>query len=393
MIQAVASLGRVFGQALDGIGGRPWRSVATVAVVAFAAAAAIAVPGVARTNEVAITQALLATRGDFVVFRPPEGQGTVTVSPRVLDRLDERAEVLAWGGLLPVNGVVARSTLRGADENVAVVAAYGDLLSAARLELVRGATWTETMASSGVPVVVVGTGAAERLSLGPIDGRTSIVLGGVPYLVLGVVADSTSLGIADLVIAPYQAVRSDFPAAVDTVSVAVARTEPENLAPVAEIGARLLVPDYPSLVSVDYSVGAEQLGALVTARLGATTLALVGLGAGVAGIVVLALMSSAVSARRAEIGLRRSLGARRSQVVGQFLIEGSMLGSIGAGCGVALGVVAAALITPQGASLVFPENTVLLVMGGVVLASTFACIAPAWRAGVVDPVDALSAAD
>lgn len=393
MTRALMSFGRVVGQALDGIGGRPWRSLATVAVVALVVAAAIAVPGVARTNEVAITQTFLATRGDYVTFRPPDGQGTVTVTPRVLDRLAERPEVLAWGGLLPVNGVVAQSPLLGAEESVSVVAVYGDIFSAMGTEPVRGTTWSAAMASSGVPVVVVGAGAAQRLQLGPVDGRTSILVGGVSYLVLGVSADSSALGTSDVVMAPYQALSSDFPTAVSTVSVAVARSAPEDLAPVAQIGARLLAPEHPDLVATDYSLGAQQLADIVTARLGTATLALAGLGAGVSGIVVLALMSSAVAVRRPEIGLRRSLGARRSQVVGQFLVEGSVLGAIGAGCGVALGLAGAALMAPRGVPLMFPENIVLLVLGGVIAASTLACVPPAWRAGAVDPVDALSAAD
>ena len=110
----------------------------------------------------------------------------------------------------------------------------------------------------------------------------------------------------------------------------------------------------------------------------------------IGGIVIMALMSIAVSERRKEIGVRRSLGARRSDIVQQFLLEASLVALAGGIAGVLIGVggmqiVARVQKLPQ-ILLWEPIATAILVALGTGLLFG---IYPAWKASRVDPIQAL----
>jgi putative ABC transport system permease protein len=123
---------------------------------------------------------------------------------------------------------------------------------------------------------------------------------------------------------------------------------------------------------------------------------------GVGGIGILAMMLDSVQERRAEIGVRLALGARRRDVVLQFLWEGVAIGGLGGVAGVALGAGGALFlasdafrggIPPALRDLVpSPQLSVpvvllaVLAMGGVAI---LAGLVPAWRAARVDPAETL----
>lgn len=110
----------------------------------------------------------------------------------------------------------------------------------------------------------------------------------------------------------------------------------------------------------------------------------------VGGIVIMNIMLMAVTERTREIGLRKSLGARRRDIMRQFLAEATTLATLGAALGVATGIGLAILLdaaTPLPAS-VAPASVVL----GVVLGTGVGIAAgvyPASRAARLDPIAAL----
>jgi putative ABC transport system permease protein len=110
----------------------------------------------------------------------------------------------------------------------------------------------------------------------------------------------------------------------------------------------------------------------------------------VGAIVIMNIMLVAVAERTAEIGLRKALGARRRDVLAQFLVESSTLGAVGATIGVGLGVLLAFImrtVTPL-PTAVAPWSVVLgvLVGAGVGIISG---VYPASRASRLDPIAAL----
>jgi putative ABC transport system permease protein len=119
---------------------------------------------------------------------------------------------------------------------------------------------------------------------------------------------------------------------------------------------------------------------------------------------VINTMTMNVMERTNEIGTIRAMGVRRSGIRAQFIIEGSLIGAIGATIGAILAVLIAALLNHAGLTWIPPGNVdavplrldvagrPLLVIGawiGLVLAATVAALLPSNRAARLPVVDAL----
>jgi putative ABC transport system permease protein len=112
----------------------------------------------------------------------------------------------------------------------------------------------------------------------------------------------------------------------------------------------------------------------------------------VGGIVIMNIMLMAVSERTREIGIRKALGARRRDILAQFVVESATLSAAGAVLGIGLGLVLAYVVkalTPLPAA-VAPWSVGLGVLLGVTV-GIVAGVYPASRASRLDPIVALRA--
>jgi putative ABC transport system permease protein len=110
----------------------------------------------------------------------------------------------------------------------------------------------------------------------------------------------------------------------------------------------------------------------------------------VGGIVIMNIMLVSVTERTREIGLRKAIGARRRDVLTQFLVEAATLSAVGGLIGLALGVGAALAIgwlTPL-PTYISPLS-VALGLGIATLVGLFFGAYPATRAARQDPIEAL----
>jgi putative ABC transport system permease protein len=110
----------------------------------------------------------------------------------------------------------------------------------------------------------------------------------------------------------------------------------------------------------------------------------------VGAMVIMNIMLMAVAERTREIGIRKALGARRRDVLRQFLVESATLSTLGAALGVGLGIIGAQLFaaaTPMPASVAPWSIVVGVLVGGLV--GVIAGIYPASRAARLDPVAAM----
>jgi putative ABC transport system permease protein len=142
-----------------------------------------------------------------------------------------------------------------------------------------------------------------------------------------------------------------------------------------------------SIISSDALVGAWDK---LTGAIAATAVAVVSVFMVVGGVVIMNIMLAVVTERTHEIGIRKSVGARRQDILNQFLVESSMLSGIGGLFGVLLAWLVAILVrnlTPVPMSV--PISAVLI---GVTLSAAvglFFGIYPAQQASKLDPIEAL----
>jgi putative ABC transport system permease protein len=128
-------------------------------------------------------------------------------------------------------------------------------------------------------------------------------------------------------------------------------------------------------------------GTIQIAAIGITSISLV-----VGGIVIMNIMLVSVTERTKEIGIRKSIGARRADIVKQFLAESTMLSLVGGGIGITIAYLLAKLVavmTPVPTVLPLVAVTAALGVSGSV--GLISGVYPAWKAAGLDPIEALRA--
>lgn len=133
-----------------------------------------------------------------------------------------------------------------------------------------------------------------------------------------------------------------------------------------------------------------QLRASIGASLASLLLAVavIGLAMGIVAIAITTLLS--VSQRRAEIGLRRSVGAAPRHIAVLVLSESGMTGTVGAVIGSSLGIIAISVVcASRGWAAVLAPALLALTPAAGAAAGLLAGLYPAWRASRVSPIQAL----
>jgi putative ABC transport system permease protein len=150
----------------------------------------------------------------------------------------------------------------------------------------------------------------------------------------------------------------------------------------------------PYLKSDDFAIETNesfiQLWSSISSTFFGVTIGIASISLIVGGIVIMNIMLVSVTERTREIGLRKSLGARRADIQKQFLIESSTIAAVGGGIGVTLGILVAKIITWTTA---LPSTVALWsVLIGLLVATSvglFFGVYPASKAARLDPVVAL----
>jgi len=268
-----------------------------------------------------------------------------------------------------------------------------------------GAFITQADVSGHTHVAVLGATTAQKLfgNQSPIGQTVSIARS--PYTVIGILSVVGGQGFNnpdDQVVVPLTTAQAELISGGSLTSVQriliSAPTRDAIGAAYQEVNDLLLQTHHiTDPFNADFNITTQDsILSTVDAVTGALTLLLAGI-AGISllvgGIGVMNIMLVSVTERVAEIGLRKALGARRGDILRQFLVEAGALSACGGVLGVGLGLLTTIMLgsfTPLPA--IFSPGAAL---GGVVIASGIGVgfgVFPAIRAARLAPIDALRAA-
>ncbi len=248
-------------------------------------------------------------------------------------------------------------------------------------------------ATAAYPTVVLGSVAAQRLGIVDLQGEPLVWLGDQWFAVLGILEEfdlSPNLDRAALI---GVAASEEFLGHDPVPSTIHVRTDPKQVDEVMAVLAGTANPENPEEVEVarpsdalEAREAADDAFTALFLGLGAVVL-LVG-GVGIANVMVISVLE-----RRAEIGLRRALGATRRHVALQFVGEALLLAGLGGVGGVALGFgVTTAFANFKGWETLVPPIAIAGGVGAAVLIGAIAGLYPAVRAARLSPTEALRSA-
>ncbi len=269
------------------------------------------------------------------------------------------------------------------------------------LNIALGRGFTETEDEHSTHVAVVGSDIVDNM-LGPGDplGK-EIRVDGEPYRIIGVGEPQGKMfgrSMDNWVAVPLTAFLSQY-GAHDSLEIyvdaggggAVIDAVQDELRMLMRV-RRHLAPDAPDSFTVDTSATFQNLLGRILNNFGAVVVAIAGISLVVGGIVIMNIMLVSVTERTREIGVRKALGARRQDILLQFLIESATMSLVGGVIGVIGGISVAKAITLL---IAFPSVvqvwSVLLSLFVATAVGLFFGVYPAHKAAQLDPIVALRA--
>jgi putative ABC transport system permease protein len=395
--------------ALDAIWAAKLRSFMTVLGNIVAVTSIIAVVSLIQGLNASVKQAILNQAGadsfnvqQFPITRSDEEFEKVRGNPRIT--MDDARAIRRFGGEL-VAGVMADSMARGRvtyrDKSIDSVQVRGvspEYVGFSSFDAERGRLMSPTEVESARPVTVVGWQTADRLfgDLDPLE--KTIQIEGVHFRIVGVSSKRGSLlgqTQDEFAVIPLAQFRMLF-GSRRSLSLSVRPRDVAQIAPaideatIALRAARRLKPKQADNFGIFTSDTILEIYHSATNGIFAVLVGVVALSLVVGGIVIMNIMLMVVTERTREIGLRKALGARRSDIMAQMLTESVVLSIFGGIIGTMAGTAIAMTIarfTPIPASIEL--WSVALGIGITALVGLFFGLYPAMRAARLDPIEAL----
>jgi putative ABC transport system permease protein len=288
----------------------------------------------------------------------------------------------------------------GRPRQVQVIATETDYFRIKSYNLTSGRVFSPQEAQLGTPVVIIGTEVASHFFRGLDPLGRELRIGGTPYTVIGLMEKQGNVfgfSLDRMVIGPYKSPLSRVTnprGDIDALVVQAPSREmlDEAMESVREVmrGFRRLPPARPDNFALETSDAALSFFDELKGKLILFGTALPAIGLVVGAMVIMNIMLVAVAERTREIGIRKALGAKRRDILSQFLVESATLSVLGAAIGIGLGIALAkvvAAVSPLPASVAPWSILLALVVGAGV--GIVAGMYPASRAARLDPITAL----
>jgi putative ABC transport system permease protein len=345
----------------------------------------------------------LKRSADFVQNRDKEYFREVQRRPLIFPRDAELVKsVLPEGS----RSAMSSETFINASSNYArprqvdAIATEADYFIIKKFKVEKGRAFGPQEVTAGSRVVVIGTDVADHFFPGLEPVGRELRINGTPYEVIGVIEKQGSVfgfSLDRMAIAPYTSPlgrtispRGDIQSL--TVQAASADLVGDGVEAAREVmrSSRRLPPGKKDDFVLETPDAALAFFDEIKSKLVLFGTALPAIGLVVGAMVIMNIMLVAVAERTREIGVRKALGARKRDIMSQFLVESATLSVMGAALGILLGIGLAAIVaatTPMPAAVApWSIFAALFVGAGVGIA---AGIYPASRAASLDPIAAL----
>ncbi len=406
---------RLFIEALESLNGNKLRSMLTVLGIVIGVAAVIAMLSIGRGAEASITSRIESMGTNLIYVTPGStSQGGVqsgagSAGTLTLDDADALAELPNVVAVASSTSNFAQVVYQSQNTRTRLMGVTPGYETVSSLTLEDGEFISESDQKARSLVVVLGSSVAENLfgSTAGVVGQ-KVRLNGQPYKVIGVLASKGGTGFMnqdDQVFIPlstalYRLVGgARFRGSSVISQITVKASSAKAIDQVLNDVTLLMRERHGTLEGADdFSVTSQQ-STLEAATQISDTLTLflggiAGISLAVGGIGIMNIMLTTVTERTHEIGLRKAVGAKRRDILLQFLVESMVLSLLGGIIGVALGWGISSLmgqIQFSGSTItpVVSLDSVLLATFFSIAVGLFFGIYPATRAARLQPVEAL----
>lgn len=288
--------------------------------------------------------------------------------------------------------------------NGAVYGISPDLLSILEYKMASGISITQKDMDIGAKVALIGETIAENLFEADEEPVGTVIrIKNMPFEVIGVLGPKGHLPSGrdqdDIVMIPYttaeqKVVASPFRGAVGAISVSTDRIEdlPEAADGVREVlrERHQLHPGQPDDFKIQTTLDGLLVQEAANDTLTIMMVAIASISFLVGGVGIANTLLISVNERIREIGVRLAVGAKRRQILFQFLIEAMLLGGLGGIFGIALGCVGAQIVTAAaGWPTIITPKTISIAFVSSLAVALVSAIGPACKAASLNPIDAL----
>ena len=408
-------LSKAFLAALNNLSANKLRSALTILGIVIGVAAVIALTSIGRGVEVSITSQIESVGTNLLFVSPGriQQQGAFSAvgsaASLTLDDAEAIAQASSVTGVSPIIESRVQVVYLSQNTNSELLGVTPSYLWVSNFELADGEFISDSNVTARSTVAVIGSAVADALFGGEAGavGQT-IRLNGQPYRVIGVLASKGGTGFGnqdDRVLVPLTTAQTRLTGprffggsnSVSLINVQVASADQVDQA-IEEISAILRERHNVVEGDEDFSIQSQEDILAASTQISDTlTLFLGGIAAislVVGGIGIMNIMLVSVTERTLEIGIRKAVGARRRDILMQFLLESATLSLIGGVIGIVLGWVASQLIGAiqlgtSGITPVVGLDTVLMATAFSMAVGLFFGVYPATRAASLNPIEAL----